>query len=244
MAKIVSHTWSSARGSIAGITYLTTPSGAIIARQRVKPVNPNSTAQVLARQAMGATATLWTHITDEQRQAWDAAAGVTTFLLGRALNQPGNGRRLFHGTGQLINYLYAQGKIGAPFDGVAPNAVGVPQIQTQILPYAGPVGTTGITVRFFNPDAARNMQLALWHGWQVNDSHKYYKGPWRVSTLIIDQVDAADELVTSFEYKPNALEGQRLYVRIVPFAYPAGAFVGYAKGSPMIVSDIMQTAEA
>jgi len=243
MAKIISHIWSSARGSVAGITYLTTPSGSIIGRQRVKPVNPNTTFQQQSRQAMSVTARLWTGLTEAQREGWDAAAGVTTFLFGTiAVSTPGNGRALFMSSGSFINYLYARGILPAPFDGIAPNAVGTPQVIISLQAYAGAVGTTGIGMKLTNTDAARQIEVAVWHGFQVNQSHKFYDGPWRPTTLQKKSIAAASSVVLDIQYDPAPLEGQFLFARVVPFVLPAGVFTGMIKGTPSVVSDSMVTA--
>lgn len=244
MAKIVSHIASSIRGSIAGITYLTTPSGAIIARQRVIPVNPGSTFQTRARQAMGATAVLWTQLTDAQREAWNAAAGTTSFLLGRSFTTPGDGRGLFMATGQFVNYMYAQNKLAEPFNGVAPNSTGVPTVILSNVPYEGSVGTTGISFKATNTSLARAAQIVYWYGYQVNGSRTYYRGPWQTGQIGIGQVEPEESTVINITYSPDPLEGQKLFVRAVPLFIPEGSYVGYAKGSPQIISDTLQTAEA
>lgn len=245
MAKIVSHAWSSARGSIAGITYLTTPSGAIIARQRVKPVNPNSMRQVQTRNALASAATDWIRLTDAQRESWDAAAGTTFTLLGRTMTTPGNGRALFIKTGSTINYLKARGLVGAKFNGVAPNSVGVPLVLPVIGDPSGQAGTTGYTVSFTNADPGRPVYVMIQAGYQVNSSRKYYRGPWRDDTLSVLAIDEGATETYNMDYPAGALEGQRVYLRYVPFYKPeTSIWVGSVVGTPQIISALMTTVEA
>jgi len=245
MAKIVSHTWSSARGSIAGITYLTTPSGAIIARQRVKPVNPNSMRQVQTRNALASAATDWIRLTDAERETWDGAAGTTYTLLGRNMTTPGNGRSLFIKTGSTLNYLRSRGLIGTAFNGVAPNSVGVPLVLPEVGEPEGQPGVTGYKIIFTNPDQGRPVYVMIQVGYQVNSSRKYYRGPWRDDTLAVLAIDEGGTETYNMDYPAGALEGQRVYLRYVPFYKPEqSVWVGSIVGTPQIISALMTTIEA
>jgi len=244
MAKIVSHIASSIRGSIAGITYLTTPSGAIIARQRVIPVNPNTSAQAKIRSALGGAAFQWTTLTDAQRKAWNDAAGTTSYLLGRAISTPGDGRALFVATGSFVKYLYAQGILDTSFDGVAPNTTGVPPLQVINIAYGGAAGTTGMSVKLVNEHESRDMRCLIWKGVQVNASRGYYDGPWDSADIGIEEVGAGSTSAVNIAYTQNPLEGQKLFLRIVPLFIPDAPFTGFVKGTPQLTSDILTTAEA
>lgn len=244
MAKVVSHIASSIRGSIAGITYLTTPSGAIVARQRVIPVNPSTGNQQKIRSALANVSFQWTTLTAAEREAWDNAAGVSTMLLGRSIIKPGNGRSLFTATGSFVNYLYAQGKIATVFDGVAPNTTGLPPMQITGLPYGGPTGSTGISFNVLNTHEGRSLKVFVWTGVQVNDSRGYYQGPWRPATIQSADIDEGSGANINVTYTPNPLEGQKLFVKVVPLWTPYGSYTGYVRGTPQIVFDNMQTAEA
>ena len=83
MARIVSPVWSEIRGSICGITYLTTSSGAIIARQRVKPVNRRSTYQTQVRGGLAAASYLWRNTSENNRSAWDTYALTAGYRYGK-----------------------------------------------------------------------------------------------------------------------------------------------------------------
>lgn len=86
---------SEIRGTIASTTFSKNAAGAII-RNRVKPINRNSSAQNAVRQSFATISSLWRGLTQSQRNSWTAAApdfpyqdslGQTKTLTGAQLHQ-------------------------------------------------------------------------------------------------------------------------------------------------------------
>lgn len=81
------------RGSVAGVTYSRNGSGAY-ARARVKPVQPNTALQIVAKSIFSFVRGLWNSgfLTEAQRVAWRDYAAGTPWLnkLGEAITLNGN----------------------------------------------------------------------------------------------------------------------------------------------------------
>lgn len=86
---------SEIRGTIASTTFSKNAAGAII-RNRIKPINRNSSAQNAVRQSFATISSLWRGLTQSQRNSWTAAApdfpyqdslGQTKTLTGAQLHQ-------------------------------------------------------------------------------------------------------------------------------------------------------------
>jgi hypothetical protein len=77
-------------GSIGGTTFARNRYGAY-ARARVKPKNPKSVRQLLIRAGMGSMKSLWSALTQPQRQAWDTYGDNVTMInrLGNAVKLSG-----------------------------------------------------------------------------------------------------------------------------------------------------------
>ncbi|GAH72801.1 unnamed protein product, partial [marine sediment metagenome] len=79
------------RGSIGGITYSRSAAG-LIARNRVKPVNPRSSRQVSARARISVLTERWNGtVTEQQRADWRTHAAGTpgTNKLGQTITLSG-----------------------------------------------------------------------------------------------------------------------------------------------------------
>jgi len=72
-----SQVYTSASGSVGGLTYARNRFGAYT-RGRAVPVNPNSTRQQTARAFLAEFATAWASLTDAQRASWEAWAAIVT----------------------------------------------------------------------------------------------------------------------------------------------------------------------
>lgn len=125
MAKILSHVWSSASGSIGGITYFNGPHHAIIARARVAPVQPGSTNQSLMRSAFAGGNAAWENMTQTQQSDWDTYAQSVVFQ-GKQGNYTVTGRSLFMAGWSLQSYMLLRLL-------VAPTQVVTPPVQTGFL---------------------------------------------------------------------------------------------------------------
>jgi len=185
MAIIVSPVWSSARGSIAGTTYLTTPSGAIIARQRVKPTNPSSPLQTQIRSANAAALSAWNALNDAQRAAWDVYAVTTPYH---------TGRQAFFAAAILTSYL--DGRFGGPFTmpSTAPTKPGLVNLSNMFI--GAPVAAgTGISVAVTNNEA-EDVELLIEISGGFNPTRHFWKGPWDQSKTVQVTADAGAASIT------------------------------------------------
>ncbi|RME51998.1 hypothetical protein D6783_06130 [Candidatus Woesearchaeota archaeon] len=133
---------SEIRGSIAGQVFSRNGSGAYI-RNRVTPVNPQSASQSGVRQNLGAIATAWKDLTEQQRNAWKAAAagGFTQRdSLGNAFQL--SGQQLFM---KLNTALFAAGSTGVTLTD-PPAEVSLDQLQNAALVSQTVTGTFSITL--------------------------------------------------------------------------------------------------
>lgn len=107
--KFTSSPWSAISGSIAGTTYYSR-NGKLIARARVNPGNPNTTAQQRARSNLAVTASGWNNFTPEERDAWNtyAANSPTTDNLGNTI--------YFTGQQAYVRWATVRDSIGASID--------------------------------------------------------------------------------------------------------------------------------
>jgi len=181
MAKIISPVWSQIRGSIAGTTYFNSPSGAIIGRARVRPVNPNSTPQNAIRSAFQTAISTWGNIlSPEIRHGWDAWAR-TVFYTGPYGTYNPSGRQMYIAVKTF--HAYCQFWIGVtggtplpPFDNVAPTRPGLLSLDNLNVSTPPPTGAgfiiggtnrSGETVNLFGWrsgafPAARNYPPQIW----------------------------------------------------------------------------------
>lgn len=203
MAIIVSPVWSSARGSIAGTTYLTTPSGAIIARQRVKPSNPSSPYQTLIRSSNAASLAAWQALTSTQRADWDLYAQSTPYH---------NGREAFFAASNLVNYGNSRFAVGAVVPSTAPALPGLLNISGFSVGAPLTVGT-GISVNFTNYEAEDLFGLCVISA-GFNQTRNFWKGPWNQVTAVCEEITSSTSSVIDFM---DLTEGLRYFVRFRAF---------------------------
>jgi hypothetical protein len=172
MAKIVSPVWSSARGSICGITYLTTSSGQIIARQRTRPVETPSNFRTWIKSAMQQRAAHWNSLSALQRANWDLFAIVNGFQTGRLAYLAGTVFMQF-----VTNTGLAGAVTGLRDD--APDTNNFPQCS---ISTTTPViaNNDSVAVKITNSGPQRVMQyIEVSPGF--NAARNFYKGPWDTS---------------------------------------------------------------
>lgn len=176
MAVIVSSPWSTIRGSIAGTTYFTTPSGQIIARQRTIPVNPKTSNQTTIRSAFAQAVGAWEALTDAVREDWDDYAA--------SLGTGQSGRQIFIGNYSLAVYANTRSTGFITLGTGAPDNPGV-------LPF-GPVeagtfataGQTGVAINVENPnteDVVAITEISRVFG----PGRARFKGPFKSSTFTL-----------------------------------------------------------
>lgn len=209
MAKVVSHLHSSMRGSIAGVTYLTTPSGQIIARQRTNPVNPSSTFQGLVRSAFSASVTQWEQLTEKLRQYWDAWAQ----------SAEGTGRQNFVAGHALLQYMIARNLLSPVplLEEDAPTVGSVPIIIPTVVVYTVPPADPRVKISIENLQPVRTAVLCeISPG--LRNTRNFWKGPW--ATMESKGAVLAASVTGTVEFT-NLVEGTTYMVRLRPVYAPA-----------------------
>lgn len=199
MAKVVSHLFASMRGSIGGITYLTTPAGAIIARMRNIPVQAASNPRTWIKGAMITRAAQWSAITEAQRTAWDVYAAAKGLISGRDAFMAGT---IF--VQYIINSALAAPVVtdNAPDNLLDPGCSIVPGTPTA-------AGTDAVAVKVTNAGGA-NVLVLMEVSTGLNAARHFWKGPWdpartKVTTLI-------SGISTTYEFA-GCNVGQRYFIR-------------------------------
>ena len=199
MARLLSQIATVIRGSIGGITYTANQFHAIIMRARVSPVQPNTTAQQLARSAMISAQETWNGLTDTVRSAWQQYARFLIFT-----SPTGTytipGRQAFIAGRSLQNYLFETGLAVPTFDTDAPQQIlgfYLPQ-SVNIVDPVTPL-STGIGVSITS-EAAVGCAFLIEISAPFTGTRNRFKGPWDTSqsqggvlaadaTVVVDFVD-------------------------------------------------------
>ncbi len=206
MAIIVSPVWSSIRGSIAGTTYLTTPAGAIIGRQRVQPTQAPTPFRTFAKNALSQAASDWDGLTVDQKKDWNVWAAANSTL---------TGRQEFTAGRSLRNFVFLSGIAGVQVittDLLAPTFNGHPVVTVQATVYTTALGT-GVAFKTTNTGPEKVIvMLELSAG--LSNGRYYWKGPWDASKSIAFLQLAANSATTNFD---GLVESRRYYVRCRAF---------------------------
>lgn len=210
MARIVSPVWSEARGSIAGTTYLTTPTGQIIARQRTRPVDQPTNPRTHIRNTMITLASAWRELTDQQRGDWDVWAGGHGYS---------NGRQAFMAGPAVIEYVIRSMLLTPQISRVntAPNGTKTPSVAVQTLTPVGP-GTGLVNIGMDN-EGAMDCVCLIEISPPQDPSRNYYKGPWDSSrtTAIV----AADASQGSYEFEGLQTDA-KYFIRVRAVSHASG----------------------
>lgn len=186
------------RGSVGPAVFSKSHAGLTI-RSRVKPVNPNTSRQALARSYMAQASQKWASFdTDQYRAQWIAAAASLP-----ATNRVGVATTL--SPGQLFTRINAfrlavdQAMVSEP----AP-------VQTAAAPSATITGDGDGTITLSGMSMGTGACLALaWVSGPWTTGRKYPRGPWR-APVQINPTQAA----SGVELLSGALQNQRYFVRI------------------------------
>lgn len=180
MAKIISPVWSSIRGSIGGTTYFPNQYGSIIARARVTPVNPATTFQGLARDAVSEATENWKNIAESFRAGW-RWYGQNTIMQGPQGNYTLPGREQYIRSYSAYEYLLSRGFTTPAWVANAPSTLGLPEI--------GPVTVTDLAA----PGVGFGLNFTNWNAESVSfyasiagpfgETRRRYKGPFQSDTL-------------------------------------------------------------
>jgi hypothetical protein len=231
--KAKSHIFSEMRGTVGGITYTANQHAAIVARQYVNPVHPNSVMQNYAKTAFAGAVQKWRLSSDAIRlgwKNWTAAVGIGL-----------DARSAFISSGSFVNYLYQRNEFPTPFTGDVPTIDGVPLLLINAIVYEGTIGQTGISFQLTNL-AAIAQDYAIWNGVQVSGSRNFYDAPWLPKSLQVGSLAGLATKTITITL-PDGVEGQRLFCRLVPWVNDPTPFVGQTIGAQVIFYDTLVTAE-
>lgn len=181
MASIISPVWSSIRGSIAGTTYLTTPAGQIIGRQRTRPVNTPTTLRTIVKNGLANGAVTWTELTDTIRNKWDLYA----------LSVGGGRGRQFFVAGQSLQYYMENAPAIAPVIaslGTAPEFSGLPTILVDVGTFST-ISDTGVSIKVTNPTTIDQV-VVVQVSPGLSPARHYWKGPWDGGKIVATSIAA------------------------------------------------------
>jgi hypothetical protein len=233
-AKIVSPVWSEARGSIAGTTYLTTPNGQIIARQRTRPTQPVSFYRTAIRNAMTEAVNVWTTLSASQQAAWQAWA-----LAHGSGTHPESGRQMMIGGRSFILYASNGGALVAPIDDFyyyQPEFTDSPAFTVEVAARHDPGVGFSLTVKNVGTMA---MFAIVEFSQPFGVSRNYWKGPW-IPTLN-DGMQIANGVANSKDYSMG-LAGDYIFIRVRAVSMDTTAHKhGHVVTSSHIVRTIVYT---
>lgn len=197
----ISHIFSTMRGSVAGVTYLTTPSGQIIGRQRTIPVNPRTSKQTEIRSQFANSAGAWEALSDADRLDWQVYADT--------LGTGKTGRQLFIANYSLAKYMAVNSSGIMTPDTTPPTDPGVLAI-SDVAPiaYVGP--GTGVSIAWTNPNAdsvAALIQIST----QQTVARNRFQGPFRSDNLTVQETAGS---TSSFYEFDGLVDGYVYFIRI------------------------------
>jgi len=183
MALFKSQNMTSASGSVGGVTYTRTRSGMTI-RARANPVQPNSSAQLQVRNALTTLVNRWTEVlTAAERAAWDLYAANVPVInpLGDSVFITGQNWYIANNTPRL----QADAKISGSALGVVDTAPPIFDrgVLTTPVPSSLSAGSDNVSIAYTNTDGwaiAEGGALLIYMGQPINDSRKFFKGPFRL----------------------------------------------------------------
>lgn len=200
---------SSISGSIGGTTFARNKSGAY-ARQRTKPVNPNSVRQVAVRAIMSACRTIWFGtLTAAQRAAWALYANNVPMInrLGDTVN--------LSGYNMFTRSNAAKINAGLAAETDAPTTFSLPEQDTN-LAASGVTGTQKISVSFDNTlDWAKEAggQMLIYAGAPQDTTRNFFNGPWRYAGKIAGASPTAPTSPALIDTPFPIATGNKLWVK-------------------------------
>lgn len=159
------------RGSIAGTTYLTTPAGQIIARQRTRPVNTPTPFRTNVKNAFEQAVAQWQALSVPKQAQWN------TWAL--AHMAPKTGRQVMIAGNAFAEWIVYAGYIAGAsvhVDPFVPSIVALPAVVVQAVTFT-PALSTGVSCKVTNLSANPQVVMVEISGSQ-SESRNFYKGPW------------------------------------------------------------------
>lgn len=230
MAKIISPVWSTIRGSIAGTTYLTTPSGQIVGRQRTKPTQPVSQYRTAIRNAFTEAVADWAALGAPERTDWNLWAGAYTgrsgrheFIAAKAFLRYGNEL-------PVLDTPVIVGNDRAPLYGSGPT------FSMSVGARSSPGTGVGVTIK-------NQGIMECWFMIEISPAfgltRSYWKGPWNMLLTAGKAVDAAGQETVDITV---GAAGQRVFVRVRGVSNDSGAgLTGHTVTAAMISSGTVTT---
>lgn len=173
--RLLSHVWSIARGSVAGITYTANQWHQIIARARTAPTQPQSEYQQHIRGAFHAAQANWEQMTPAQRADWDAYAATCTYI-GPLGSYQVPGRNMWIAVETFRDFMNVAYGTALAMDLDAPTKAGWASIGP-VSVIAPAAGNTGYSLNIPNPDDV-DITVINTRSIGFHISRNSYKGPW------------------------------------------------------------------
>ncbi len=209
--KFKSEIVTQASGSIGGATYARNRGG-LYRRARSIPVNPNSPAQMRARNVLGQLAAAWgTILTEEQRLEWGAYADLspTTDTLGDPL--------ILTGQQMYIRANSIRLNAGGTRIDDGPAVGGL--ITLSEVSGGGNSETLGLLLVYSSADSWANEEgglLSIQAGRQIGPAVNFYRAPFRFGEKIDGDDTTAPDGTAAFDnpYGITLIEGNFLFFRV------------------------------
>lgn len=198
------------RGKIGGHVASKNRAGAYI-RTKVTPVNPQTSAQALARNRLAGISEAWRGLTQAQRNAWNAAVGdyARTDIFGD-LKSP-SGFNLYQ---QLNNNLILAGEAGL----TSPPAVEAVDALTSLSIVAEDATVAESLTLTFAPAIAADHQIKIFATAPQSAGKNFVKSEYRL-ILMADNGDSSPlDVITEYQavFGSTGDVGQKVFVKMVP----------------------------
>lgn len=210
MARIQSHVWNIARGSIAGITYLANQYHQIIARARTSPVQPNTEFQVSIKTAFSAAVEGWKVLSDEDRADWHNYSRTVIFS-GPFGDYTVPGRQLHSGGYTLLSYINNLGLGPVVIDDSPPQKAGRLILGNVVKTLFTPAGETGVAVGMQLSEEGTDYEILAEVSIGFNPTRTRYKGPFNPSSAKLGSLTGLASLVLTFN---GLVAGQAYFMRV------------------------------
>ena len=198
-------------GSIGGMTFLRSRTYPLVARARVKPVDPHTLPQSMQKAEFNNASIHWKKMTQADRDAWDFFASGTPYT-----NRLGDtvfykGKQLYIAIRGFIHW--ATPAIGYSAFDTARGTPGWLAQPTCVFGVASPT-TQQITITNQADEAAC---LTMKASTAQNHSRIFWKGPWNpnIKLVIINIAAHAETIVTMTALCPDA----RYFIRLQSYSY-------------------------
>jgi hypothetical protein len=190
MALFKSHIATQISGSVGGTTFAHN-AGGMYMRARTVPVNPQTSFQNQARNALTTLVNAWTEtLTALQRAAWDLYASNVTVTNPLGDNITNSGQNWYIAVNQPR--LMCDAKLGTTLGRIdnAPTIFDRSLLTTPAVPVLD-VSSNNLTFTFTNTNTwatAVGGALLVFQGRPVNGGRTYFRGPWRLIGRVLGAV--------------------------------------------------------